>query len=182
MTGALAARESVTAKSRVAPGPSWALASATLSAGGPWMVWVSAVSRRRPSAVHTAPAAVQSAVAGSVTVTAPWPDGLTVSAHRSLRFFTRTARASVPPDTCIAASFARPATGALNATRSASAPLARCSDGAAVKRAVSGAAGFGGACTCGCPAGVSFVTVCPENAATAAPPPDSRSPPEDGGV
>ena len=51
--------------------PSRARASATETVTGPGTVWVSAVSSRRPSAVHTAPAAAQSAVAGSLTVTAP---------------------------------------------------------------------------------------------------------------
>ena len=70
MTSCEAARESVTAKSRVASSPSVALASATDSAAGPGTVWVSVLWSLRPSAVHTAPAAAQSVVTGRTSVTA----------------------------------------------------------------------------------------------------------------
>ena len=174
-----AARESVTAKSIVAPAPSRALASATLSAIGPETVTVAASDSVRPSAVRAAPA-------GSVKVTAPWPSGVTPTCHRSRRPFTRRAFATVPPATRIAASFAFVSTASLNRMRTANA-LPSWAAGAFETRAVSGSAAggsaaSGGACCCSAPEdGVSFVTDCPENAATS-PPSVLRSLPDPGGV
>ena len=78
--------------------------------------------------------------------------------------------------TCIvaAASFGRPLTASLKAICTVNLPLPRCSAGAFATLAVSAART--------CRAGVSFVTAWPENAATAAPPPEARKPPVEGGA
>ena len=77
--------------------PSWARASATVSAAGPSTVVEIPADSARPSPVHTAPAVPQVRPPASVSVTASLVSGSTVISHRSLRRFTRFALVTPPP-------------------------------------------------------------------------------------
>ena len=119
--------------------PSSAEPFSTSSAAGPGTVSLSALASLRPSGVHTAPFAAQSAVAGRLSVTAPWDRGLILSSHRSRRLFTRRARVTLAPSSrSVGSAFLAPAaTGALNAMRTLKPFRPSCSAGAAATRAVS---------------------------------------------
>ena len=90
----------------MSPSPSVPLASemptvGVTAAGGPATVAEGLFESGRGFSprVHTAPVVPQSRFPGSVIETSPWPSGLTVISHRSLRPLTRRAPVTSPPVT-----------------------------------------------------------------------------------
>ena len=107
-------------------------------ADGPSTVADGLFDSSRPSAVHTAPAALHSRPPGSSTVTAWRESGARVTTHRSARPPDCRTPMALPPAT-VNAAMPTLATSSLNETRKLNvAPAPPCSAGTSEKLAVSG--------------------------------------------